>query len=153
MFDTNNKISKSSFSNYGTAVDVMEIGSSTIVITNGNYWSWSGTSAATPMLAGLLATYKSYDKTLNSKNVMKLFDDSHINLTYKDIDYNIFILPKLVEKKEENMEGNKNEPSSWAKDAWEKAIKLGITDGTNPQGNITREQVIVILDRLGLIKK
>lgn len=43
-------------------------------------------------------------------------------------------------------------PSSWAKDAWEKAIAAGVTDGTRPQDPITREQVITILDRLGLIK-
>lgn len=42
-------------------------------------------------------------------------------------------------------------PSSWAKEAWEKAIKAGITDGTDPQGMLTREQLMVILDRLKLI--
>lgn len=43
-------------------------------------------------------------------------------------------------------------PSSWAKASWEKAIAAGVTDGTNPQNPITREQVVVMLDRLGLIK-
>lgn len=43
-------------------------------------------------------------------------------------------------------------PSSWAKASWEKAIAAGVTDGTNPQGPATREQVITMLDRLGLIK-
>lgn len=42
---------------------------------------------------------------------------------------------------------DKNIPSSWAKDAWEWAIKEGITDGTNPQGAITREQVVTMLHR------
>ena len=32
---------------------------------------------------------------------------------------------------------------------WERAVALGIFDGTNPQGNLTREQAAVILDRLG----
>ncbi len=40
-----------------------------------------------------------------------------------------------------------NTPSSWAKEAWEWAIKEGITDGTNPQGAITREQVVTMLYR------
>jgi N-acetylmuramoyl-L-alanine amidase len=42
---------------------------------------------------------------------------------------------------------DKNVPSSWAKEAWEWAIKEGITDGTNPQGAITREQVVTMLYR------
>ena len=45
--------------------------------------------------------------------------------------------------------GEPGQPSSWAKEAWEKAVALGILDGTNPQGNLTREQAAVILDRLG----
>jgi hypothetical protein len=41
--------------------------------------------------------------------------------------------------------------SEWAKDAWEHAKELGVTDGTNPGALATREQVIVMLDRwLGL---
>src|SRR5690606_665203 len=41
----------------------------------------------------------------------------------------------------------KNAPSSWAKEAWEWAIKEGITDGTNPQGATTREQVVTMIYR------
>jgi N-acetylmuramoyl-L-alanine amidase CwlA len=40
-----------------------------------------------------------------------------------------------------------NTPSSWAKEAWDWAIKEGITDGTNPQGAVTREQVVTMLYR------
>ena len=40
-----------------------------------------------------------------------------------------------------------NTPSSWAKEAWEWAIKEGITDGTNPKGAVTREQVVTMLYR------
>ena len=47
--------------------------------------------------------------------------------------------------------GEPDQPSSWAREAWEKAVALGIFDGTNPQGNLTREQAAVILDRLGLL--
>lgn len=42
------------------------------------------------------------------------------------------------------------EPSSWAKSVWEKATKNGIVDGTAPKEPLTREQFVVILDRLGL---
>lgn len=40
------------------------------------------------------------------------------------------------------------EPSAWAKEAWEWAKKEGLLDGTDPKGNITREQLAVILMRL-----
>jgi len=38
-------------------------------------------------------------------------------------------------------------PSAWAREAWEWATELGITDGTNPQGVPTREQMITLLYR------
>lgn len=41
--------------------------------------------------------------------------------------------------------------SDWAAVAWQKATTKGIVDGTNPQGNVTREMLAVVLDRLGLI--
>lgn len=44
--------------------------------------------------------------------------------------------------------GMQNQPSAWAKDAWEWSKREGIFDGTMPKENITREQVAVILFRL-----
>ena len=41
--------------------------------------------------------------------------------------------------------------SSWAAEAWEKAKKAGVLDGTMPHGNLTREQFAVVLGRLGLV--
>lgn len=41
--------------------------------------------------------------------------------------------------------------SDWAKDSWEKAIRLGVFDGTDPQGAVTREMLAVVLDRRGLL--
>ena len=38
-------------------------------------------------------------------------------------------------------------PSDWAKEAWIWAKDKGITDGTSPQGNITREQAVTMLWR------
>lgn len=38
--------------------------------------------------------------------------------------------------------------SDWAKEAWDKATKAGLFDGTMPQAPLTREQAAVILDRL-----
>lgn len=39
-------------------------------------------------------------------------------------------------------------PSDWAEDSWAWAQDTGLTDGTDPKGNITREQVAVMLERL-----
>jgi len=39
------------------------------------------------------------------------------------------------------------QPSSWARDAWEWGIVNGLTDGTNPRDNSTREQMITLLHR------
>lgn len=44
-----------------------------------------------------------------------------------------------------------NEPSSWAKKEWNKAVDKGIFDGTNPRNAFTREQAAIVLDRLGLL--
>jgi N-acetylmuramoyl-L-alanine amidase len=46
-----------------------------------------------------------------------------------------------------------NTPSNWAKEAWEWGIAQGITDGTNPQEAITREQVITMLYRYDKLKE
>ena len=38
-------------------------------------------------------------------------------------------------------------PSEWAKDDWEWGKEQGITDGSNPGGNCTREQVVAMIRR------
>ena len=42
-------------------------------------------------------------------------------------------------------------PSAWAAAAWEKAKEMGVFDGTDPQGSLTREQAAVVLERLRLL--
>lgn len=39
----------------------------------------------------------------------------------------------------------------WAEDAWTKATKAGIVDGTRPKDALTRQEMAVILARLGLV--
>lgn len=41
--------------------------------------------------------------------------------------------------------------SDYAKTAMEKAVKHGISDGSNPKSHCTREQVVVMLDRAGIL--
>ncbi len=47
-----------------------------------------------------------------------------------------------------NVTQDKNQPSSWAKEAWEWAKKEGLLDGTRPKDNLTREEFAVVLKRL-----
>lgn len=53
---------------------------------------------------------------------------------------------KLLEEPEQD------EPSPWAKEAWEWGKTVGITDGTNPKESTTREQTVAMLQRLNNIK-
>ena len=47
------------------------------------------------------------------------------------------------------VEEEKNqEPSKWAKDAWDKAHELGLLDGTRPHDAVTREELAAVLVRL-----
>lgn len=43
---------------------------------------------------------------------------------------------------------DKNTPSKWAEEAWEWAKKKGITDGSRPKDNITREEIVTMLYRI-----
>ena len=108
-------------------------------------------SVATPMIAGLLALYKSYDKNLCSKNVFELINASYTPYTYKDREYKILKLPKLNEfKLREVIMQDKDEEltSEWAKESRKYLMEQGITDGTNPLGIITRQEVWTMLYRL-----
>lgn len=43
---------------------------------------------------------------------------------------------------------DKNEPSKWAAESWNKAHELGLLDGTRPHDNVTREELAAVLVRL-----
>lgn len=149
MLDTKGKISWSGF-NYGEGVDLCSIGTGTPTIARqtGTWYGWGGTSSATPMVAGMLATYKSFDKTLNAKNVFeKIVDKMTTYCEYEDYKHKILILPKMEDVNMENKD--------WKlefEEVWERATKLKVVDGTRPNEPITRNELVVILDRLGLLK-
>lgn len=46
-------------------------------------------------------------------------------------------------------DGNHPEVADWAAEAWEKAKDKGIMDGTRPTDPVTRQELAVVLDRLG----
>lgn len=154
MHSTNGKFSWSGF-NYGNAVDVVGCGSGCPAISTTDVcYGWSGTSSATPFIAGMLATYKSANSNLNSKNVFDLINNNYIPLEYKGIEYKILKLPTFfLEKKDDDVEVkvedlDEKNTSEWAKESRKKLMELGITDGTNPKNYITREEAWTLLDRL-----
>lgn len=42
-------------------------------------------------------------------------------------------------------------PAAWAAEAWEKARKAAVLDGTRPQDNLTRQELAAVLAKLGLV--
>jgi len=55
-------------------------------------------------------------------------------------------LPQVISSQPASSQGVST-PSSWAREAWEWAIAQDLTDGTNPQGAPTREQMVTLLHR------
>lgn len=53
----------------------------------------------------------------------------------------------------EPAEGAPDKAADWADEAWELAYKLGILDGTRPGDPVTRQELGVVLQRLGLLDK
>lgn len=53
----------------------------------------------------------------------------------------------------DELDRSKLKVSDWAKEDWEEAKKLGITDGSNPRNFATREEVIALIMRFDKLKK
>ena len=56
-----------------------------------------------------------------------------------------------IEAPDEELKQPPESASDWAQEAWVKAYNKGVLNGTNPQGNVTREMFAVILDALKLL--
>lgn len=83
-------------------------------------------------------------KLLKDPNFITKIAQGHVNGLV-----NIFGL----QKKEEIIMPDKNEPSIWAKDAQKWVKEMGISDGTNPLKQATREEVWSMLYRMSTNKK
>lgn len=51
----------------------------------------------------------------------------------------------------QNVSEDLSRPSPWAKEAWDLATARQIVDGTRPRDNLTRQELVTILHRMGLI--
>lgn len=80
----------------------------------------------------------------------------HYDVTHKDCPAPMVDSPALWAEFKKMLEVKtvtKDKPAAWAKDAWERATDAKIVDGTRPYDQLTRQELVVVLDKLGLIKK
>lgn len=57
----------------------------------------------------------------------------------------------VIEDEQPKSNAPVEEPAAWARDAWQWAANEGILDGTRPADPVTRQELAVILSRLGLV--
>ncbi|NMB41906.1 MAG: N-acetylmuramoyl-L-alanine amidase [Firmicutes bacterium] len=103
-------------------------------------------------LAAKFIAYKLKEKGWKIDKVKKHQDFSGKYCPHRTLDMGWQRFLKMVQNELDKLKGGatvteKNVPSSWAKEAWEWAKKVGVTDGTNPQGAVTREQAITMIYR------
>ncbi len=81
---------KSSFSNYGSWIDITAPGSSilsTVATSNSSYQYYDGTSMACPMVAGLCGLLKSYDNALTPDEIEGCITQSADNIDAQNPSY------------------------------------------------------------------
>ena len=85
---TTSNDSKSSFSNYGSWIDIAAPGSSIYsTIPNNTYGTQSGTSMACPLVAGLCGLLKSYNPALTPDEIENCLDQSADNIDAQNPSY------------------------------------------------------------------
>jgi hypothetical protein len=81
---------KAYFSNYGYQIDVMAPGLdifSTLPVNNNSYGNLSGTSMASPLVAGLCALMRSYNSTLTPRQIELILKQSCDNIDAQNSNY------------------------------------------------------------------
>lgn len=107
-------------------------------------------------LAAKFIAYKLNEKGWGIDRVKKHQDFSGKYCPHRTLDmgwqrFLNMVQVELNRLKEED-EVDRDKPSSWAKEAWEWAKKEGITDGTRPKDNATREEIITMIYRAKKVK-
>ncbi len=102
-------------------------------------------------LAAKFIAYKLKEKGWGIDRVKKHQDFSGKYCPHRTLDMGWQRFLDMVQKELSgggNVTQDKNQPSSWAKEAWEWAKKEGLLDGTRPKDPLTREEFAVVLKRL-----
>ena len=76
----------------------------------------------------------------------------HYDVTHKNCPAPMVEDPARWADFRKELNAMKDTPASWAKEAWEKASAAQVVDGSRPTEPVTRQELAVILDRLGLVK-
>ena len=142
--------------NYGEAVDVLTVGKQLPIKDNLNNWySKTGQSFGTPLVASMIALWKSSHVNITSRNVKELIYKYSDDFIYEFDLYHIIKLPSLQDYDYTYEEPVKEETpiKDWKQEfieCWNLAIEKGLVDGTRKDEPITRNELIVILKRLNL---
>lgn len=80
------------------------------------------------------------------------WNDDESKRCYEPTQYLIDYFAKEEKPVEQPKVTNPNEPDAWAKDTWDQAIKDGVTDGTRPKDNATRQEIIAMIYRAKGVK-
>ena len=124
-------------------------------------WDWSGTSAATPFVAGQIALFMSRFGKISQKDFQTVIKKHCKDLGEPEKDWiygdGLIILPEhidtsLIEKGEEKEMFKDIENNRWSKKDIEDAVEIGLVtgfeDGTfRPEEHVTREQMCAVLMR------
>jgi len=103
-------------------------------------------------LAAKFIAFKLKEKDWGIDKVKKHQDFSGKYCPHRTLDIGWQRFLDMVKSELDKLKGadkvtDKNTPSAWAKEAWKWAKKEGITDGTDPKGIVTREQLTTMLYR------
>ena len=104
-------------------------------------------------LAAKFIAYKLDEKNWGVDRVKKHQDFSGKYCPHRTLDMGWQRFLDMVQSELNALKGvdkvaEQNTPSSWAQEAWEWAKKEKLLDGTNPKGNVTREQLAVVLQKV-----
>jgi len=107
-------------------------------------------------LAAKFIAYKLNEKSWGIDKVKKHQDFSGKYCPHRTLDMGwqrfLNMVQAELNKLKEEDKVNRDKPSSWAKEAWEWAKKAGITDGSRPKDNATREEIITMIYRAKKVK-
>ncbi|MBA1335917.1 MAG: hypothetical protein HPY66_1735 [Firmicutes bacterium] len=144
---------KQGYSNWGKKLDVLTYTNWEVVYRNQKQ-TFPGTSGAAPVISSVAALWKQANPMGGTEGFRAFLGRNSEDLyeSGKDVrsGYGLFCWKETLEVK--SMFDTTN-VSSWAIEAQDWAVTNGISDGTNPKGNVTREELWTMLYRFWKLLK